>query len=121
MHELISYSKEIAMKILRALLVASLPVMAQPGLSRDLTIDSAVGGGIGGAVGGAVGAEVGGRNGAIIGSGVGAAVGTAIATNDYKTEEQKPTQTKVEVNYRPEKKHSHTHHCPPGQAKKGRC
>jgi outer membrane lipoprotein SlyB len=109
------------MKILRILLVASLPVMAQPALSRDLTIDSAVGGGIGGAVGGAVGAELGGRNGAIIGSGVGAAVGTAIATNDYKTEEQEPPQTKVEVNYRTEKKHPHTHHCPPGQAKKGRC
>ena len=110
-----------SMKYLKILLAISLPVLTQASLSGDLAIESAVGGGIGGAVGGAVGAEVGGRNGAIIGSGVGAAVGTAIATNDYKHEEHKPPETKVEVNYRSEKQHPHTHHCPPGQAKKGRC
>ena len=83
------------MKILRVLLMASLPVMIQPAMSDDPSIESAMGGGIGGAAGGAVGAEVGGRNGVIIGSGVGAAVGTAIATNDHKTEQHKPTQAKV--------------------------
>ena len=89
----------------------------------DLTIDAAIGGGIGGAVGGAVGAEVGGRNGAVLGSGIGAAVGSTIATKDYRQREYWPPEQKVEVVYQQDKgkAHPHGYHCPPGQAKKGRC
>lgn len=113
------------MKLLRIAMFAVLPIVCQPALSDDLTMDAAIGGGIGGAVGGAVGAEVGGRNGAILGSGIGAAVGTTIATRGSDQGEYKQPERKIEVVYKPDtgkaKAHPHQQHCPPGQAKKGRC
>jgi hypothetical protein len=106
--------------------LVSAPLLVSQVLADNLVGEAALGGGVGGALGGAVGASVGGRDGAIIGSALGAAVGTAVATDD----EEPPrhvhdhrVRERVEV-------HEHHHyyrerpayrHCPPGQAKKGRC
>lgn len=96
------------------------------GASADnSTLDAAIGGGIGGAAGAAIGNELGGRDGAIIGGSVGAAIGTAVNTNQsprYVT----PTEQHYNYNY-PRNSYpgyggGHPgYHCPPGQAKKGRC
>jgi outer membrane lipoprotein SlyB len=104
-------------------LTLSLPV----GASDNLTRDAAIGGGVGGALGGALGAEVGGREGAIIGAGVGAAVGTAIATddhgdghNDHDLVDGLEVHARIGDSGHPVG-HDRGRHCPPGQAKKGRC
>jgi hypothetical protein len=68
-----------------------------------------------------LGAEIGGREGAVVGSGIGAAIGTVVATSDHRdTEKTTAPKSGVTVEYRTEKRHP-VHHCPPGQAKKGRC
>jgi hypothetical protein len=89
----------------------------------DDKVEAAVGGGIGGAVGAVVGDELGDRKGAIIGAGVGAAVGTAIATSgeDGKARSAVPADNQVTVVVRDDGPPAHGKHCPPGQAKKGRC
>ena len=79
--------------------------------------DAAIGGGVGGAVGAAIGAELGDREGAIVGSAVGAAIGTAIATEP--SAHKQPVV--IEVTPVVVAGHPKTRHCPPGQAKKGRC
>lgn len=79
--------------------------------------DAAIGGAVGGAVGAVIGAEIGDRNGAILGSALGAAVGTAIATEKEALSNQIPV---VELSIQAEG-HPKGVHCPPGQAKKGRC
>lgn len=101
------------MRYLLPLLLSSLPCF----VLADDTVDAAIGGGIGGAVGAAVGQELGDREGAIVGGAVGAAVGAAIATKDDKAGDKSlPAPVRVEVDT-----HPHALHCPPGQAKKGRC
>lgn len=107
--------KRASLTILVALLAVPLGAW-----SDDLTTDAAIGGGVGGAVGGAIGAQVGDREGAIIGSAVGAAVGTAIAT-EGESDHGHSGIPAGEVTSTHIKQHPHTHHCPPGQAKKGRC
>ena len=99
-----------------------LMVLAEVSWADDQKTKAAVGGGVGGAVGAIVGEELGDREGAIIGSAVGAAIGTAIATNDSEAirEPSEPSAIKVEVDVSANK-HPHGRHCPPGQAKKGRC
>ena len=85
-------------------------------------IKAAIGGGVGGAVGAVIGEELGDREGAIIGAGVGAAVGAAIATDgedDVQHSEAEDHQIIVAV--QEELPPAHGRHCPPGQAKKGRC
>jgi hypothetical protein len=86
----------------------------------DDKVEAAVGGGVGGAVGAVIGEELGDREGAIIGAGVGAAVGVAIATDDQK-ERSESADSQVTVAVRDEMSHPRGRHCPPGQAKKGRC
>lgn len=87
--------------------------------SADETVEAAVGGGIGGAAGAAIGEKLGDRDGAIIGAAIGGALGAAIATDEdgakqaRNTVEVRPILVPVEP--RPGR------HCPPGQAKKGRC
>lgn len=83
--------------------------------------DAAIGAGVGGAVGAVIGAELGDRNGAIVGSAVGAAIGTAIATEQPTDDGQTIV---IEVQPQPVVVIQHSNnerHCPPGQAKKGRC
>ncbi|MEE8077867.1 MAG: YMGG-like glycine zipper-containing protein [Pseudomonadales bacterium] len=82
--------------------------------------DAAIGGALGGAVGAVVGAELGDRNGAIIGSALGAAVGTAIATREQAPSAHPESIPVVELSVQAEG-HPKGRHCPPGQAKKGRC
>lgn len=82
----------------------------------DETLEAAAGGAIGGGVGAAIGEELGGRDGAIIGGAIGGAVGAAVATDDHEKSEA-GTGTVV---MRPVVVPSGSH-CPPGQAKKGRC
>lgn len=85
------------------------------------TRDAAIGGGLGGAAGGAIGAEIGGRDGAILGSAAGAALGAAIATEGSEDRHSGPVI--YAPYYAPPRRDGHRHyrHCPPGQAKKGRC
>ncbi len=80
-------------------------------------VEAAVGGAAGGAVGAVVGDEIGDRKGAIIGAAVGAAVGTAIATEGNDKPEHHDGHGYGEAGGY----HGHGYHCPPGQAKKGRC
>ena len=82
------------------------------------TLDAAIGGAIGGAAGAAIGNELGGRDGAIVGGALGAAAGTAVNTN-HGPRYVAPPRVHYEYNPYPQKRHGH--HCPPGQAKKGRC
>jgi len=88
------------------------------------TLDAAVGGAIGGAAGAALGNELGGRSGAIIGGALGASAGNAITTkpdhhqHDNYPQHAYPVYPSNNVypgNINP------GYHCPPGQAKKGRC
>lgn len=88
----------------------------------DDRADAAVGGAVGGAVGAVVGQEIGERKGAIIGSAVGAAVGTAIATDDGNGDHPNSAEgVHVEVGVGTAAAGPPGRHCPPGQAKKGRC
>ena len=101
-----------------AVLIASAPALAD---TRKVdTKDAAIGGAVGGAVGAIVGAEIGDRNGAIIGSALGAAVGTAIATHEQAPSAHPESIPVVELSVQAEG-HPKGRHCPPGQAKKGRC
>ncbi|MCI0653129.1 MAG: hypothetical protein L0Y39_01435 [Methylococcaceae bacterium] len=85
----------------------------------NMTGKAAIGGGVGGAAGGAIGAEIGGREGAIIGSAAGAALGTAVTTDGSR----RPAPSHDYDGYysAPRGGHPYYRHCPPGQAKKGRC
>jgi outer membrane lipoprotein SlyB len=93
-------------------------------------VEAAIGGAAGGAVGAIVGDEIGDRKGAIIGAAVGAAVGTAIAT-EGNSDKRDHGDRQVEHHgdhhdgyvhvQRVDYGHGHSRHCPPGQAKKGRC
>lgn len=102
--------------ILAACLGATMSAVA---LADSSTLDAAIGGGLGGAAGAAIGNELGGRNGAIIGGAVGGAAGAAIATDDAAPQ-QPHRDTPVRRDYRRGTGHPYRH-CPPGQAKKGRC
>ncbi len=82
------------------------------------TLDAAIGGGIGGATGAAIGNEVGGREGAIIGGAVGGATGAAAATDKAGEAATPQTHSAPHPRARPAQPY---YHCPPGQAKKGRC
>lgn len=90
-------------------------------VADNQTKEASVGGGLGGAIGGAIGAEIDGRNGAIIGAGVGAAIGAAVTTEEeMRSSRDVNVRTGVRVTS-PGAGHPHGYHCPPGQAKKGRC
>ena len=102
-------------KILMGLLLTAVGASAWAG---DQT-RAVVGGGVGGAVGAAIGDELGDREGAIVGSAIGAAVGTAIATDDQR-ERRYDDRVRVEAGAG-SGGHPSGRHCPPGQAKKGRC
>ncbi len=102
------------------ILLATILLAATTSVVADDKTRAVVGGGIGGAVGAAVGDELGDRKGAIIGAGVGAAIGAAVATeHDGHSRHAPPPQ--VEVTVRGSAPPAHGLHCPPGQAKKGRC
>lgn len=94
------------------------PVLAEH--KQNITKESAIGGGLGGAAGGAIGAEIGGRNGAIIGSAAGAALGTIILTDDERGDDQYH-DVGPRIRNSTGWGHPFYRHCPPGQAKKGRC
>lgn len=105
-------------------------VLAVGEVSADnSTLDAAIGGAIGGAAGAAIGNELGGRNGAIVGGALGASVGTAVTTDNgsrHGTPQRnqhygvQPGNPQYQYNnYR--RNGDPGYHCPPGQAKKGRC
>lgn len=110
------------MKYLRVSLLIALSSVSTISFAEHLIKDAAIGGGLGGALGGAVGAEIGGRNGAIMGSAVGAAIGTAVVTDknpsDKAHKQPKPSHISDQPGYGGQPRYRH---CPPGQAKKGRC
>lgn len=94
---------------------------AGPGTSAiadDDRVKAAIGGGAGGAVGAVIGQELGDRNGAIVGAAVGGAVGAAIATDDDGKSNSEHHESAAEF---ARSGHPEGRHCPPGQAKKGRC
>lgn len=92
-------------------------VFASGSWAGDDTAKAAMGGALGGAAGAAIGEELGDRDGAIIGGAIGGAVGAAIATDDddsVKVNESVRAAIIVPSDHVGQ-------HCPPGQAKKGRC
>ena len=102
--------------LLFALMLVTVEVSAD-----NSTLDAAIGGGIGGAAGAAIGNELGGRDGAIIGGSLGAAIGTAVSINQGSR--YVAPYRESHYNYSgPRNRNGHlSYHCPPGQAKKGRC
>ncbi|MCZ6644120.1 MAG: YMGG-like glycine zipper-containing protein [Gammaproteobacteria bacterium] len=119
----------IRLSVLLLLLANTSSILADE--SNETTKKAAIGGGIGGALGGVVGAELGDRKGAIIGAAVGAAIGATIATEPGTVAldgEKANVTLHTEILLIPEADADHQHkghhkgrHCPPGQAKKGRC
>ena len=106
--------------IMRILHLALLGVsLSTAALADSSTLDAAIGGGLGGAAGAAIGNELGGRDGAIIGGALGGAAGTALTTGKTVHPHAAPQRRYVDY-YRGPAGHHH-YHCPPGQAKKGRC
>ena len=107
---------------MRTLISIGLLTLAATTVQADDKVKAAAGGGIGGAVGAVIGEELGDREGAIIGAGIGAAVGVAVATDENKSKNSntQPKATPVIVIER-DSPPAHGRHCPPGQAKKGRC
>ncbi|MEQ8860929.1 MAG: hypothetical protein RIC56_19965 [Pseudomonadales bacterium] len=104
-----------------AVFVFSLLLPGAVALAGDDTVRAAVGGGVGGAVGAAIGEELGDRNGAIVGGAIGGAVGAAIATEDRDSGTAHVVRETVRIETSvPGARHPGVH-CPPGQAKKGRC
>jgi hypothetical protein len=84
------------------------------------TLDAAIGGGLGGAAGAAIGNELGGREGAIVGGALGAGAGAAVTTDSEPHKVSTPPQPRYD-DRAPSREHPAYQHCPPGQAKKGRC
>ncbi len=124
------------LSVLMLLLGSTSSILADDSDSAKITKEAAIGGGVGGALGGAIGAELGDRKGAIIGAAVGAAIGATMATKggtiatDSGTTDAKTGHT-ANLKLHPEivvviphgeaDQHPKGRHCPPGQAKKGRC
>ena len=113
----------IRLSILLLLLGSGSSILADE--SHETLKKAAIGGGVGGALGGVIGAELGDRKGAIVGAAVGAALGATIATADGKAGESTELKVQPKVVVVVESDHHQKHpkgrHCPPGQAKKGRC
>ncbi len=99
--------------------LAAISVLLAANVQADnSTLDAAIGGGIGGATGAAIGNEVGGRQGAIIGGAIGGAAGAAVATDNEAKTAAPHVHSSPHTRARPAQPY---YHCPPGQAKKGRC
>lgn len=93
--------------------------LTSPALADSSTLDAAIGGGLGGAAGAAIGNELGGRDGAIIGGSIGGATGAAVATEPEPRVRGPAIKPPRAGDHQPT---GHPYyHCPPGQAKKGRC
>ncbi|MCW5598578.1 MAG: hypothetical protein KIT59_05610 [Nitrosomonas sp.] len=115
-----------------------LALMSLQANADNSTLDAAIGGALGGAAGAAIGNEIGGRQGAIVGGALGAAAGTAVTTDHghhhaapygggryYTAPPAVPYYGAPAMDPRsgygyPSGGHP-GYHCPPGQAKKGRC
>lgn len=97
----------------RLLILSGALALSAGANAGNSTLDAAIGGGLGAAIGN----EVAGRDGAILGGAIGAAVGTS------GSDSNKQVAPKGEVRYeiRTREGHPEGYHCPPGQAKKGRC
>lgn len=95
--------------------------MAQLGNADEASVDAAIGAAVGGAIGAVLGQQAGGRDAAIAGGSIGAAVGTAVATDGQSQHQHADHQRVIHVVQPGANGHPHTEHCPPGQAKKGRC
>lgn len=111
--------------VLMLLLGSAGSILADDSDSAKITKEAAIGGGVGGALGGAIGAELGDRKGAIIGAAVGAAIGATIATEGGTTGHTANLKLHPEIvvviPHDEADHHPKGRHCPPGQAKKGRC
>ena len=95
-----------------------LSTLATPVIADDETLRTAVGAAAGAAAGAIAGDALAGREGAISGAALGGAAGAAIASSSRNPDDD-PAQ--AEHHRKVAKTHPHTSHCPPGQAKKGRC
>lgn len=104
-----------------SMFVMAVLLLSAATVSADDRTRAAVGGGVGGAVGAAVGEELGDRDGAIIGGAIGGALGAAIATDDDDRHHQQSSTAPVQVEVHASGVGHPGRHCPPGQAKKGRC
>lgn len=98
-------------------LVISAALLFSANLYADnKVLETAVGAGIGAAIGN----EVGGRDGAIVGGVVGAVVGASVG-DDSKPAAPRPAPSMHYEVHQERSAHPDAQHCPPGQAKKGRC
>ena len=95
------------------LIISAALMLTANAYAGNSTLDAAIGAGVGAAIGN----EVGGREGAIVGGAIGAAVGTS--GSDSSNHSHSAPRTEVQINTN-EAGHP-GYHCPPGQAKKGRC
>jgi len=99
---------------LKLIILSGALLFAAAAQADNKTLDAAIGGGLGAAIGN----EIGGRNGAIVGGALGAAVGTSGSHDSAPA-------PRTEVHYEKRSRESNVpgpgYHCPPGQAKKGRC
>lgn len=108
------------MMLQRSTLLTVTMLLAVHAWGGDDRVEAAVGGAIGGGAGAAIGEELGGRDGAILGGAIGGAVGAAIATDEDRADRTRSTPI-VRPIIVPDNQHPAGRHCPPGQAKKGRC
>jgi len=94
------------------LILSSALLLSANAYADNSTLNAAIGAGVGAAVGN----EVGGREGAIIGGAVGAAIGTSGNNSNHDSHSAPGAHYEVRPQAAPPGVH-----CPPGQAKKGRC
>ena len=88
----------------------------------DDKVRTALGAAAGAAAGAIIGGEVAGRDGAIAGAAIGGAAGAAVTSSPESDHSDRTKTAKVSVYLNDgAKAHPRTRHCPPGQAKKGRC
>ena len=106
---------------IKSIVAALVLLLGASAVADDDRVKTAVAAGAGAAVGSVIGDELGDRKGAIIGSAVGAAVGAAVVTDGDDDHHHRSRDGVVVVAPVVSNGHPHVRHCPPGQAKKGRC
>jgi len=118
------------MKSVMCVLVLTFALLCSNANARNDSLDAAIGAGVGGALGAAIGNELGGRDGAMIGGALGATAGAGVATgggghhvqpyhDPYRRDVYREPVRVPNYQYQPSG--GAGYHCPPGQAKKGRC
>ena len=108
--------------LLTVLIAACCVAFSTPALADDEKLRTALGAAAGAAAGAIVGDEAAGRDGAIVGAALGGAAGAALASSPEANHGKGQKSATVSVTLQDQTStHPRTRHCPPGQAKNGRC